>query len=122
MSKRCKFKLGKFNCGSYAFNLDEEDINQGDYCDRHYWQDQAQKARADEREACAEVCKKQADVYAGLEPNPTTQAAWAACIDNRDAIRARGQPTCAHEWIDNTQIKPQWHCAKCGVEYKKEQA
>jgi hypothetical protein len=44
-----------------------------------------------EREACAEVCKKQADVYAGLEPNPTTQAAWAACIDNRDAIRARGQ-------------------------------
>jgi hypothetical protein len=44
-----------------------------------------------EREACAEVCKKQADVYAGLEQNPTTQSAWAACIDNRDAIRARGQ-------------------------------
>jgi hypothetical protein len=42
-----------------------------------------------EREACAEVCKKQADVYAGLEQNPTTQSAWAACIDNRDAIRAR---------------------------------
>jgi hypothetical protein len=48
-------------------------------------------AVADEREACAEVCKKQADVYAGLEQNPTTQSAWAACIDNRDAIRARGQ-------------------------------
>jgi hypothetical protein len=46
---------------------------------------------ADEREACAEVCKKHADVYAGLEQNPTTQSAWAACIDNRDAIRARGQ-------------------------------
>jgi hypothetical protein len=46
---------------------------------------------AAEREACAEVCKKQADVYAGLEPNPTIQAAWAACIDNRDAIRARGE-------------------------------
>jgi hypothetical protein len=44
-----------------------------------------------EREACAEVCKKHADVYAGLEQNPTTQSAWAACIDNRDAIRARGQ-------------------------------
>jgi hypothetical protein len=43
-----------------------------------------------EREACAEVCKKHADVYAGLEQNPTTQSAWAACIDNRDAIRARG--------------------------------
>ena len=44
-----------------------------------------------EREACAEICKKHADVYAGLEQNSTTQAAWAACIDNCDAIRARGQ-------------------------------
>ena len=47
--------------------------------------------RADEREECAEVCKKHADVYAGLEQNSTTQSAWAACIDNHDAIRARGQ-------------------------------
>jgi hypothetical protein len=46
---------------------------------------------ADEREACAEVCKKHADVYAGLEPSPIAQSAWAACIDNRDAIQARGQ-------------------------------
>ena len=44
-----------------------------------------------EREACAEVCKKHADVYAGLEQNPTAKSAWAACIDNRDAIRARGE-------------------------------
>jgi hypothetical protein len=44
-----------------------------------------------EREACAEVCKKHADVYAGLEQNSTTQSAWAACIDNSDTIRARGQ-------------------------------
>jgi len=44
-----------------------------------------------EREACAEVCKKHADVYAGLEQNPTAQSAWAACIDNSDTIRARGQ-------------------------------
>jgi hypothetical protein len=53
MSKQCKFKVGKYNCGSYAFNLYNEDIKQGKYCDRHYWQDQAQKAHADEREACA---------------------------------------------------------------------
>jgi hypothetical protein len=46
---------------------------------------------AEEREACAEVCKKHADVYAKLEGNPTAKSAWAACIDNRDAIRARGQ-------------------------------
>ena len=44
-----------------------------------------------EREACAKVCKKHADVYAGIEQNPATQSAWAACIDNHDFIRARGQ-------------------------------
>ena len=44
-----------------------------------------------EREACAEICKKHADVYAMLEQNPTAKSAWAACIDNLDAIRARGQ-------------------------------
>jgi hypothetical protein len=44
-----------------------------------------------EREACAEVCKKHADFYAGLEPSPIAQSAWAACVDNLDTIRARGQ-------------------------------
>ena len=44
----------------------------------------------EEREACAEVCKKHADVYAKLEENPTAKPAWAACIDNRDTIQARG--------------------------------
>ena len=58
MNKRCKFQVGKYHCGSYAFNLYKENIEQGDYCDRHYWQDRAVKAevlvdaaRADEREA-----------------------------------------------------------------------
>lgn len=46
---------------------------------------------AAEREACAEICKKHADFYAGLEPSPIAQSAWAACIDNRDTILARGQ-------------------------------
>jgi len=44
-----------------------------------------------ERKACAEICKKHADFYAGLEPSPIAQSAWAACVDNRDTIRARGQ-------------------------------
>jgi hypothetical protein len=48
-----------------------------------------------EREACAEICKKHADVYALLEQNPhafgTAKPAWAACIDNRDTILARGK-------------------------------
>ena len=62
--ERCKFKQGKFNCGSYAFNLYKEGIDQGHYCDHHYWQDQAMKARADEREACAKV----ADGFIGCDP------------------------------------------------------
>ena len=74
---RCTFKQGNYNCGSYAFNLYKEDIDQGIYCDRHYWQDQAQKARADEREACAKVCE---DLHPGLA---TRVAA--------EHIRARGQ-------------------------------
>lgn len=49
------------------------------------------KAVEAEREACAEICKNHADVYEKLEGNPTAQSAWAACIDNRDTIRARGQ-------------------------------
>jgi hypothetical protein len=52
-------------------------------------------AIAAEREACAEVCKKHADVYALLEQNPhafgTAKPAWAACIDIRDTILARGK-------------------------------
>ena len=39
-----------------------------------------------------------------------------------EQIRARSQTPCTHEWIDATTTKPQWHCAKCGVEYKKEKA
>lgn len=32
--KQCK-------CGSYAFNLYKEDIDQGDLCDVHYWKEKA---------------------------------------------------------------------------------
>jgi hypothetical protein len=44
MSERCKhIEKNGFNCGSYAFNLYKEDIDQGSYCDRHYWQAKAQR-------------------------------------------------------------------------------
>ena len=55
------------------------------------WQEGYEAGAFAEREACAEVCKKHADVYEKLEGNPTAKSAWAACIDNRDAIRAREQ-------------------------------
>ena len=78
---RCTFKQGNYNCGSYAFNLYKEDIDQGSYCDRHYWQDQAQKARADEREACAKVCETlELPEWPDKVRQPLAQA-----------IRARGQ-------------------------------
>ena len=32
--KQCK-------CGSYAFNIYKEDIDQGDLCDVHYWKEKA---------------------------------------------------------------------------------
>jgi hypothetical protein len=76
---RCTFKQGNYNCGSYAFNLYKEDIDQGSYCDRHYWQNQAQKARADEREACAKVCDE-------VNEHPSLTPQHCA-----ESIRARGE-------------------------------
>jgi hypothetical protein len=64
-----------------------------------------------EREACAKVCEKHGyDHYCG---NVTDKIA--------ETIRARGQTSCTHEWIDDTKTKPTWRCAKCNVEYVKEQ-
>jgi hypothetical protein len=40
--RRCTFKCGNWNCGSYQFNLYKDDIDQGDLCDVHYWQTKAQ--------------------------------------------------------------------------------
>jgi hypothetical protein len=33
-------------CGSHAFNLYAEEINQGGLCDVHYWQGRAHRAKA----------------------------------------------------------------------------
>ena len=48
MNKRCKHieKDGFHRCGSYAFNLEKDDIDQGDLCDVHYWQKRALEAEA----------------------------------------------------------------------------
>ena len=83
--KRCKHieADGFHHCSSYAFNLEKDDIEQGDLCDVHYWQDQAQKARADEREACAKVC----DNMAMRSYKDIRAAALESAADN---IRARG--------------------------------
>ena len=45
MNKRCKHieKDGFHRCGSYAFNLEKDDIDQGDLCDVHYWKNKAKR-------------------------------------------------------------------------------
>jgi|APGre2960657373_1045057.scaffolds.fasta_scaffold09568_5 hypothetical protein len=84
-----------YNAEQVAFMLHEAIDQNREYkswhCSTQHLMALVERVVAEEREACAEVCKKHADVYAKLEQNPTAQSAWAACIDNRDAIRARGQ-------------------------------
>ena len=45
MNKRCKHieEDGFHRCGSYAFNLEKDDIDQGDLCDVHYWENKAKR-------------------------------------------------------------------------------
>ena len=48
MSERCKHvEKNGFNCGSYAFNLYKDGIDQGNLCDVHYWQAKAQRTWVD---------------------------------------------------------------------------
>lgn len=57
MSKRCNFKRGdNWCCGSYAFNLAKEGIEQGELCDRHYWQVRAMEAESAVA-MCANLCE-----------------------------------------------------------------
>jgi len=54
-------------------------------------QDFAKLVAQHEREACAKIVEEHAKVYAKLEKNPATSAAWAACIDIHDSISERGE-------------------------------
>ena len=49
MNKRCKHieEDGFHRCGSYAFNLEKDDIDQGDLCDVHYWKNKAKRTWVD---------------------------------------------------------------------------
>jgi hypothetical protein len=47
--KRCNYQ----GCGSYAFNLSRDGIDQRDLCDVHYWQSKAKTARRDALEDAA---------------------------------------------------------------------
>jgi hypothetical protein len=100
MNKQCKFTNAKgYRCGSYAFNLYKENIEQGNYCDRHYWQERAMEAAAQEREACAKVCDlamlQNQEAINELEDNEHIakcfiQGAMTQLVKTSKAIRARG--------------------------------
>ena len=51
-------------CGSYAFNLYKEEIDQGGLCDVHYWQGRAHRA-----EALAEQPAQQQEPYGWIGEN-----------------------------------------------------
>jgi hypothetical protein len=44
--QRCKYKRGAYKCGSFAFNLHHESIDQGKTCDKCYWETRALAAEA----------------------------------------------------------------------------
>lgn len=60
-------------CGSHAFNLHSDGINQMGFCDRHYWQREAESRQ----ERCAVLCE--------------TECANNDGITCAEAIRAMGQ-------------------------------
>jgi len=51
-------------CGSYAFNLHKDNIDQGSLCDVHYWQGRAHRAEAQR----TWVGLKQQDMPSGEDP------------------------------------------------------
>ena len=88
--KTCKWQEGYRCCGSYAFNLRDEGIDQGEYCDKHYWQDQAKKATLAEREACAKICHEiQMSKYSHDSGDEYYQGYGEGAKDCWQAIRAR---------------------------------
>jgi hypothetical protein len=90
MNEPCKFtNANGYRCGSYAFNLYKEQIDQGDRCDHHYWREQAMKAVAHERDAIM----KSIEELRPVEDNPLLQNKPAAFwIENfRQIVYARGE-------------------------------
>ena len=74
MDKRCKHvRQDGFNCGSYAFNLYKDDIDQGDLCDVHYWQAKAQRT---EQNFCSRCGKRTADLTTIHTCTPPQENTW----------------------------------------------
>ena len=84
-------------CGSFAFNLKSEGIDQGDLCDVHYWQERAHRAEAlaeqpaqQERNFCPRCGKRVGsndwDVHTCTPPQRT----WVDLTDEEIMAIGRG--------------------------------
>jgi hypothetical protein len=85
----------KYNAEQVAFMLHEAIDQNSEYkswhCSTQHLMALVARVVAEEREACAKIVEEHAKVYAKLEKNPATSAAWAACIDIHDSISERGE-------------------------------
>jgi len=75
--RRCTFKCGDWNCGSYQFNLYKADIDQGDLCDVHYWQTKAQRKWVGLTDEETRPIIHKAMVYYGYDPEHATLTSGA---------------------------------------------
>ncbi len=84
MSKRCK------TCGSYAFNLHQKDIDQGDFCDVHYYKAQRDQLRKDVwrlREAAEAVLTNEEHAFSGgMRSYQKGSQTWQVYEDLRAAL------------------------------------
>ena len=102
-------------CGSYAFNLYKENIDQGGFCDVHYWQGRAHRA-----EALAQPAQGPPQWWPAVE-NILTEYGLQAIDFVADFKAALAQPeqepvVCKHEWFRTGAMEPrECRCIKCGA-------
>jgi hypothetical protein len=82
--QRCTFveEDGFHHCGSYAFNLQQRDIDQGTLCDVHYWE-----SRSKERDTYINDLKDERDQL-GAQVRELEAHHCEAGLENPDAMLA----------------------------------
>mgnify|MGYP003655061519 CR=1 FL=1 len=79
--KQCKHVKAPYQCGSYAFNLNADGINQGDLCDVHYWQDQAENTFKPDYNTEAVLVEEMQRMAAELKA--ITERPWVGLTEER---------------------------------------
>ena len=98
MNERCKHvKQDGFNCGSYAFNLYKDDIDQGDLCDVHYWQSKAQSTKPVCPDCKAEVLY---ECVACSSNNYPSQRTWVGLTPEEILDMFDDQQVYGSKWLE----------------------